>query len=138
MYTVWLSCMLLYNAIGRNIPGRITVMESDNENTARRIAIWDRMSGFSQMHITKMFEITVSTSNDENTAKYHTGNSLGMMNAIFYAQVPPTAEIRPVVLTQCSKDKNQHHKYGQLWSHSDVKRKRYILLQTYIYAFMTV
>jgi len=38
------------------------------------------------------------------------------MNAIFYAQAPPTAEIRPVMLTQCWKDKCQHQKYDQLWS----------------------
>jgi hypothetical protein len=71
-----MSCILLYNAIGRrHIPGRITVMESDNDNTVRRIVTWDPMSGFSHIHITKMFEITVTTANNENTAIYHTGNS---------------------------------------------------------------
>jgi hypothetical protein len=93
--------MLLYNAIGRHIPGIITVMESDNDNATRRIVTWDRMSGFSHIHITKMFEITITTANDENTAIYHTGNSLDMLNAIFNDQAPPTAEIRPVVLTEC-------------------------------------
>jgi hypothetical protein len=48
-----------------------------------------------------MFEITITTANDENTAIYHTGNSLDMLNAIFNDQAPPTAEIRPVVLTEC-------------------------------------
>ena len=75
MYTVCMSCILLYDAIGRHIPGRITVVESDNDNTVRRIVTWDRMSGFSHIHITKMFEITVITANDEYTAIYHTGNS---------------------------------------------------------------
>ena len=80
--------MLLYNAIGRHIPGIITVMESDNDNAARRIVTWDRMSGFSHIHITKMFEITVTTANDENTAKYHTEISLNMLNVIFNDQEP--------------------------------------------------
>jgi hypothetical protein len=93
--------MLLYNAIGRHIPGIITVMESDNDNATRRIVTWDRMSGFSHIHITKMFEITITTANDENTAIYHTGNSLDMFNAIFNDQAPPTAEIRSFVLTEC-------------------------------------
>jgi transposase len=56
--------MLLYNAIGRHIPGIITVMESDNDNATRRIVTWDRMSGFSHIHITKMFEITITTAKD--------------------------------------------------------------------------
>ena len=47
-------------------------MESDNDNATRRIVTWDRMSGFSYIHITKMFEITITTANDENTAIYHT------------------------------------------------------------------
>jgi hypothetical protein len=46
------------------------------------------MSGFSHIHITKMFEITVTTANDENTAIYHTGISLNMLNAIFNDQEP--------------------------------------------------
>ena len=76
-------------------------MESDNDNAARRIVTWDRISGFSHIHITTMFEITVTTAKDENTAIYHTGNSLDMLNAIFNDQGLPTAEIRPVVLTEC-------------------------------------
>jgi hypothetical protein len=80
--------MLLYNAIGRHIPGITTVMESDNGNGASRIVTWDRMSGFSHIHITNMFEITVTTANDENTAIYHTGFSLNMLNAIFNDQEP--------------------------------------------------
>jgi len=48
-----------------------------------------------------MFEITVTTANDEYTAIYHTGNSSYMKHSIVYDQAPPTAEIRPVVLTEC-------------------------------------
>jgi len=55
------------------------------------------MSGFSHIHIPKMFEITVTTANDENTAKYHTDGKTSIVND----QAPPTAEIRPVVLTEC-------------------------------------
>jgi len=93
--------MFLYNAIGMDIPGIITVMESDNDSAARRIVMWDRMSGFSHIHITKMFEITVTTANDECTAIYRTDNSLASTVTILYAQIPPTAEIRQCVLTQC-------------------------------------
>jgi hypothetical protein len=59
-----------------------------------------------------------------------------MMNAIVDAQAPPTVEILPVVLTRCWKGKRQHQKYGRLWSHNYVKRKRYIHLQTYIYMYL--
>ena len=48
-------------------------MESDNDSAARRIVTWDRTLGFSHIHITEMFEITVTTANDENTKMYHTG-----------------------------------------------------------------
>ena len=89
-------------------------MESDNDNAARRIVMWDRMPGFSHIHITKMFEITVTTANDENTAINHTGNASDMLNAMFNDQAPPTAEIRSVVLTECCTNKRQHQKYGQL------------------------
>ena len=91
--------MLLYNAIGRHTPGIITVMESDNDSAARRIVTWDRMSGFSHIHITKTFDITVTTANDENTAVYHTGNTFSSIVAILYAA--PTAEILPFAFTQC-------------------------------------
>ena len=97
--------MLLYNAIGRHIPGIITAMESDNNSAARRIATCDRISAFNHIHITKMFEITVTTANDESTAIYHTGNLLASMVAISYAQTPPTAEIGHIVVTQYCKEK---------------------------------
>ena len=86
--------MLLYNVIGRHIPGIITAMESDNNSASRRIATCDRISAFSHIHITKMFEITVTTANDEYTAIYHTDNLLANMVAISYAQTPPTATNR--------------------------------------------
>ena len=61
MYTVSFFGILLYNAIGRHIPGKLTAMESDNDSAARRIVTWDRMPGFSHIHITTMFEVTVTT-----------------------------------------------------------------------------
>ena len=73
MYLVCSSCILLYNPIGWHTPGIITVMESDNDSAARRIVTCDRIPGFSHIHNTKMFEITVNTANDENTTMYHTG-----------------------------------------------------------------
>ena len=97
--------MLLYNAIGRHTPGIITAIESDNDNAARRIVMCDRMSGFGHIHITKMFDITVTTANDENTAMYHTGISIDCMATIIYAQTSPRQETRPVVITQYCKQK---------------------------------
>ena len=44
----------------------------------------DRMSGFSHMHITKMFEITVTTANDENTAMYQIGDRFDVMATLIY------------------------------------------------------
>jgi hypothetical protein len=55
---------------------KITAIESDNDNAARRIVMCDRMSGFSHIHITKMFDITVTTANDENTAMYQNSFSI--------------------------------------------------------------
>jgi hypothetical protein len=52
---------LIYNAIGRHIPGKLTAMESDNDSAARRIVMWDRMPGFSHIHMTTMFEVTITT-----------------------------------------------------------------------------
>jgi hypothetical protein len=76
--------MLLYNAIGRHTPGIITAIESDNDNAARRIVMCDRMSGFSHIHITKMFDITVTTANDENTAMYQIGDRFDVMATLVY------------------------------------------------------
>jgi hypothetical protein len=85
------------------MPDKLTAMESDNDSTARRIVTWDRMPGFSHIHITKMFEVTVTTANVENTALYHTGIAIDCMATILYAQTPPTQETRPVVVMQYCK-----------------------------------
>ena len=76
------------------MPDKLTAMESDNDSAARRIVTWDRMPGFSHIHITTMFEVTITTANDENTAMYHTEISIDCMATILYAQTLPTQETR--------------------------------------------
>jgi hypothetical protein len=106
--------MLLYNAIGRHTPGIITAIESDNDNAARRIVMCDRMSGFSHIHITKMFDITVTTANDENTAMYQIGDRFDVMATLVY--ILQTAERQwSVIVTQNCKDKPKCNLYNHIY-----------------------
>ena len=78
-------------------------MESDSDSAARRIVTWDRISGFSHIHNTKMFEITVTTANDEHPTTYHTGTPSYKFtcNTILHAQAFQAQKYGKFFLAQC-------------------------------------